>query len=158
MASPLAWLAAFRRISVFMRGLLYKNTGFCKAKTRRSCCGRARSSRALERFHALSGASGLFRTLPDCFAPRFGKIGAAGGGRAGAACRRQKAGTRWLRVPAGDVRAAGGLPGGGGGRDQALASPSSSLRPGILPVVKYCSISSSVRPLVSGRKKAAVMK
>ena len=29
---------------------------------------------------------------------------------------------------------------------------------GILPVVKYCSTSSSVRPLVSGRKNAAVMK
>ena len=29
---------------------------------------------------------------------------------------------------------------------------------GILPVVKYCSISSRVRPLVSGMKKAAVMK
>ena len=29
---------------------------------------------------------------------------------------------------------------------------------GIFPVVKYCSTSSSVRPLVSGRKNAAVMK
>ena len=29
---------------------------------------------------------------------------------------------------------------------------------GILPVVKYCSTSSSVRPFVSGRKNAAVMK
>ena len=29
---------------------------------------------------------------------------------------------------------------------------------GIFPVVKYCSTSSSVRPFVSGRKNAAVMK
>ena len=29
---------------------------------------------------------------------------------------------------------------------------------GILPVLKYCSISSSVRPFVSGRKNAAVTK
>lgn len=107
----------------------------------------------------------LFRELPDSFG-RFrtvsrrdsGKSALQEGGARVPLAADKKAGTRWLRVPAGDVRAAGGLPGGGGGRDQALASPSSSLRPGILPVVKYCSISSSVRPLVSGRKKAAVMK
>ncbi len=34
----------------------------------------------------------------------------------------------------------------------------SDLGAGILPVVKYCSISSRVRPLVSGRKRAAVRK
>ena len=41
---------------------------------------------------------------------------------------------------------------------KACANYSSLLGAGILPVVKYCSISSSVRPFVSGRKNAAVMK